>query len=184
MRATRVRSSSCSRSAIRGYGFRGRKFFGPARPAASVAQGSTDSIVSNIQSREILLPMIEIRNLTKRYGDFTAVDDISLDVARGEIFGFLGPNGAGKTTTIRILAGLSLPTSGTVFINDLDVTTESVRVKASTGYIPDRPFLYEKLTGRELLQFVTNLYDREWRDCESRAMELLAYFGIADWADA
>ena len=85
--------------------------------------------------------MIEIRNLTKRYGDFTAVDDISLDVARGEIFGFLGPNGAGKTTTIRILAGLSLPTSGTVLINGLDVTTESVRVKASTGYIPDRPFL-------------------------------------------
>ena len=110
--------------------------------------------------------MIEIRNLTKRYGDFTAVDDISLDVARGEIFGFLGPNGAGKTTTIRILAGLSLPTSGTVRVNGLDVTTEGVRVKATTGYIPDRPFLYEKLTGRELLQFVTNLYGREWRDCE------------------
>jgi len=128
--------------------------------------------------------MIEIRNLTKRYGDFTAVKDISLDVARGEIFGFLGPNGAGKTTTIRILAGLSLPTSGTVLINGLDVTSQAVRVKASTGYIPDRPFLYEKLTGRELLQFVTNLYDREWRDCESRAMDLLAYFGIADWADA
>lgn len=128
--------------------------------------------------------MIEIRNLTKRYGDFTAVDDVSLDVARGEIFGFLGPNGAGKTTTIRILAGLSLPTSGTVLINGLDVTTEGVRVKAATGYIPDRPFLYEKLTGRELLQFVTNLYDREWRDCETRAMDLLSYFGIAEWADA
>ena len=69
--------------------------------------------------------MIEIRNLIKRYGDFTAVDDVSLDVARGEIFGFLGPNGAGKTTTIRILAGLSLPTSGTVRINGLDVTTEA-----------------------------------------------------------
>jgi ABC-2 type transport system ATP-binding protein len=128
--------------------------------------------------------MIEIRNLTKRYGDFTAVDDISLDVARGEIFGFLGPNGAGKTTTIRILAGLSLPTSGSVRVNGLDVTTEGVRVKATTGYIPDRPFLYEKLTCRELLQFVTSLYSREWRDCESQAMELLAYFGIADWADA
>ena len=111
--------------------------------------------------------MIEIRNLIKRYGDFTAVDDVSLDVARGEIFGFLGPNGAGKTTTIRILAGLSLPTSGTVRINGLDVTTEGVRVKATTGYIPDRPYLYEKLTGRELLQFVTNLYGREWRDCQS-----------------
>src|SRR5437764_2318223 len=128
--------------------------------------------------------MIEIRNLTKRYGDFTAVDDISLNVARGEIFGFLGPNGAGKTTTIRILAGLSLPTSGSVRVNGLDVTTEGVRVKAITGYIPDRPFLYEKLTGRELLQFVANLYGREWRDCEERAVELLTYFGIFDWADA
>ncbi|MEA2237569.1 MAG: type transport system ATP-binding protein [Thermoanaerobaculia bacterium] len=128
--------------------------------------------------------MIEIRNLTKRYGDFTAVDDISLDVARGEIYGFLGPNGAGKTTTIRILAGLSLPSSGSVRVNGLDVTKDGVRVKATIGYIPDRPFLYEKLTGRELLQFVTNLYSREWRDCEARAMDLLAYFGIANWADA
>src|SRR3954447_21515343 len=128
--------------------------------------------------------MIEIRDLTKRYGDFTAVDDVSLDVARGEIFGFLGPNGAGKTTTIRILAGLSLPTSGTVRINDLDVTTEGVRVKATTGYIPDRPYLYEKLTGRELLQFVTNLYGGEWTDAEPRAMELLRYFDLHEWTDA
>src|SRR6202165_883139 len=108
--------------------------------------------------------MIEITNLTKRYGDFTAVEDLSLSTRVGEIFGFLGPNGAGKTTTIRILAGLSLPTSGTVRVNGLDVTAEGVRVKAMTGYIPDRPFLYEKLTGRELLQFVTNLYSREWGD--------------------
>jgi ABC-2 type transport system ATP-binding protein len=128
--------------------------------------------------------MIAIRNLTKRYGDFTAVDDVSLDVARGEIFGFLGPNGAGKTTTIRILAGLSLPTSGTVRVNGVDVTTDGLRIKATTGYIPDRPFLYAKLTGRELLQFVANLYNREWRDCEARAFELLGYFGISDWADA
>jgi ABC-2 type transport system ATP-binding protein len=128
--------------------------------------------------------MIEIRNLTKRYGDFLAVDGISLDVARGEIFGFLGPNGAGKTTTIRILAGLSLPTSGTVQISGLDVTTDAVRVKSITGYIPDRPYLYEKLTGRELLQFVTNLYGRAWRDAEPRALELLDYFGLGNWADA
>jgi ABC-2 type transport system ATP-binding protein len=132
----------------------------------------------------MIAAMIEIRNLTKRYGGFTAVDDISLDVARGAIFGFLGPNGAGKTTTIRILAGLSLPSSGSVRVNGLDVTKDGVRVKAITGYIPDRPFLYEKLTGRELLQFVSNLYGREWRDCEPRGMELLAYFGIANWADA
>jgi len=128
--------------------------------------------------------MIEVRALTKKYGEFTAVDAISLEVRRGEIFGFLGPNGAGKTTTIRILAGLSLPTSGEVRVDGLDVVKEGLRIKAMTGYVPDRPFLYEKLTGRELLQFVANLYRREWRDCESRAMELLRYFDIEQWADA
>ena len=128
--------------------------------------------------------MIEVRNLTKKYGEFTAVDDVSLEVHRGEIFGFLGPNGAGKTTTIRILAGLSLPTKGSVMIDGLDVVAEGVRIKAMTGYVPDRPFLYEKLTGRELLQFVANLYRREWRDCEARAMDLLRYFDIAEWAGA
>jgi ABC-2 type transport system ATP-binding protein len=128
--------------------------------------------------------VIEVRDLTKKYGDFTAVDAISLDVRRGEIFGFLGPNGAGKTTTIRILAGLSLPTSGTALVDGLDVVKEGLRIKAMTGYVPDRPFLYEKLTGRELLRFVTNLYRREWRDCEARALELLRYFDIDDWADA
>src|SRR6058998_560330 len=128
--------------------------------------------------------MIEIHDLTKKYGDFTAVDDISLDVARGEIFGFLGPNGAGKTTTIRILAGLSLPTSGEVLIDGIDISSDGLRAKAMTGYVPDRPYLYEKLTGRELLQFVANLYRKEWRDCEARAIDLLRYFDIADWIDA
>jgi ABC-2 type transport system ATP-binding protein len=128
--------------------------------------------------------MIEIRHLTKRYGAFTAVDDISLTVSRGEIYGFLGPNGAGKTTTIRILAGLSLPSSGEVRIDGIDISSDGLRAKAMTGYIPDRPYLYEKLTGRELLQFVANLYRKEWPDCEARALDLLRYFDIADWIDA
>jgi ABC-2 type transport system ATP-binding protein len=128
--------------------------------------------------------MIEIRNLTKRYGDFTAVDDISLSVSPGEIYGFLGPNGAGKTTTIRILAGLSLPTSGLVRIAGIDVASDDTRTKSILGYVPDRPYLYEKLTGRELLEFVVNLYGREWRDCELRANELLRYFDIDDWTNA
>jgi ABC-2 type transport system ATP-binding protein len=128
--------------------------------------------------------MIEIRNLTKRYGDFTAVDDLSLTVARGEIFGFLGPNGAGKTTTIRILAGLSLPTTGDVIVDGINVIADGTRAKSLMGYIPDRPYLYEKLTGRELLQFVTNLYSKEWSECEPRAIELLRYFGLSDWTDA
>jgi len=131
------------------------------------------------------LPLvIAIHDLTKKYGDFTAVDGISLEVRRGEIFGFLGPNGAGKTTTIRILAGLSLPTSGDVRVDGLDIRRDALRIKSMTGYVPDRPFLYEKLTGRELLQFVVNLYHREWRDCEARSTELLRYFDIDQWADA
>jgi len=128
--------------------------------------------------------MIEIRHLTKRYGAFTAVDDISLTVSRGEIYGFLGPNGAGKTTTIRILAGLSLPTSGEVLIDGIDISTDGPRAKAMTGYVSDRPYLYEKLTGRELLQFVANLYRKEWCDCEACALVLLRYFDLADCIDA
>ena len=128
--------------------------------------------------------MIDIRSLTKKYGDFVAVDDISLSVSAGEIFGFLGPNGAGKTTTIRILAGLSLPTSGVVMIDGVDVSKDGLHTKAITGYVPDRPYLYEKLTGRELLQFVANLYGREWADCEARALEMLEYFDIAEWVDS
>jgi ABC-2 type transport system ATP-binding protein len=128
--------------------------------------------------------VIEIRELTKKYGDFVAVDRLSLSVQAGEIFGFLGPNGAGKTTTIRIVAGLSLPTSGIVKVNGIDVAVDALSAKAIMGYVPDRPYLYEKLTGRELLQFVANLYDKDWRDCEPRALELLRYFELHDWIDA
>jgi ABC-2 type transport system ATP-binding protein len=128
--------------------------------------------------------MIEIRDLTKRYGDFTAVDRLSLTAAAGEIFGFLGPNGAGKTTTIRIISGLSLPTLGTVRINGIDVLVEPVRAKSVMGYVPDRPYLYEKLTGRELLHFVADLYGKDWSTCEPRAVELLRWFGLGDWIDA
>ena len=128
--------------------------------------------------------MIAIRDLTKKYGDFTAVDGLTLTAAHGEIFGFLGPNGAGKTTTIRIIAGLSLPTAGTVHVDGIDVLHEPVRAKAVMGYVPDRPYLYEKLTGRELLHFVADLYRKEWRECEPRAVELLRWFGLGDWIDA
>ena len=128
--------------------------------------------------------MIEIRSLTKKYGQFTAVDDLSLTVERGEVFGFLGPNGAGKTTTIRVVAGLSLPTSGSVTVGGVDVIANPVDAKAMMGYIPDRPYLYEKLTGRELLQFVANLYRREWSECEPTAIELLRYFDLEAWIDA
>ena len=128
--------------------------------------------------------MIEIHDLTKNYGDFVAVDRLSLRADPGAIFGFLGPNGAGKTTTIRIIAGLSLPTEGTVRVGGLDVVSDPVRAKAIMGYVPDRPYLYEKLTGRELLHFVADLYRKDWHVCEPRAVELLRYFELGDWIDA
>jgi ABC-2 type transport system ATP-binding protein len=140
-----------------------------------------ESAVGKVFDGGMIACVIEIQHLTKRYGDFTAVDDVSLEVPRGEIFGFLGPNGAGKTTTIRILVGLSLPTSGVVRIGGFAV---GIDAKAITGYVPDRPYLYEKLTGRELLHFVADLYRQDWRECEARGLELLRYFDLAGWVDA
>ena len=128
--------------------------------------------------------MIEITGLTKRYGDFTAVDDIDLTAPTGQVMGFLGPNGAGKTTTIRILAGLSTPTAGRVLIDGIDVVREPTRAKAIVGYIPDRPYLYEKLTGLETLRFVADLYRKPWSECASRVRDLAAWFEIDGWLDS
>ena len=125
--------------------------------------------------------MIKLINLTKTYGKLIAVDGINLDVARGEIFGFLGPNGAGKTTTIKMMAGLLQPTSGSATINGFDVQKEPLQAKSITGFIPDRPFLYEKLTAVEYLHFVAGLF--EMGDPKKRIEELLALFGLNDWAN-
>lgn len=127
--------------------------------------------------------MIRLRSLTKRYGRFTAVDSIDLTVARGEIFGFLGPNGAGKTTTLRMIAGILRPTAGTVLIGDVDVVQQPLAAKAKLGFIPDRPFIYEKLTGSEFLRFVAGLYDQQGSEVDNRARELLALFDLEDWRD-
>ena len=127
--------------------------------------------------------MIRISNLTKRYGGFTAVGGIDLEVPRGELFGFLGPNGAGKTTTLRMIAGILRPTSGTVHIGDIDIAAEPMKAKSRLGYIPDRPFVYEKLTGAEFLRFVAGLYGQEGPRVEHRARELLALFDLEEWRD-
>jgi ABC-2 type transport system ATP-binding protein len=131
--------------------------------------------------------MINIHNLTKRYGGrdggHTAVDGLSLEVARGEFFCFLGPNGAGKTTTIRVLTGLARPTAGTASVGGFDVQREPVRAKALMGYIPDTPFLYERLTGREFMRFVAGLYGLPEDEAARDAGDLLATFGIAEVAD-
>jgi ABC-2 type transport system ATP-binding protein len=127
--------------------------------------------------------MIKLTNLTKRYGSFTAVNSINLEVPRGELFGFLGPNGAGKTTTLRMIAGILRPTSGTVEIGGVNVVNEPVAAKSKLGFIPDRPFIYEKLTGAEFLRFVAGLYGQKGPEIEHRARELLALFDLEEWRD-
>ncbi|MEC8984381.1 MAG: ABC transporter ATP-binding protein, partial [Candidatus Neomarinimicrobiota bacterium] len=126
---------------------------------------------------------IIIENLVKRYGTFTAIDNISLEVNAGQIFGFLGPNGAGKTTTIKILAGLLKPDTGNVLINGYNLAEEPVMCKLHTGHIPDRPFLYEKLTGDEFLRFIASLYNLSTETFEKNVDRLLNLFDLTDWQD-
>jgi ABC-2 type transport system ATP-binding protein len=127
--------------------------------------------------------MIRLHQLTKTYGDFTAVNAIDLEVPEGELFGFLGPNGAGKTTTLRMIAGILRPTSGTVFIGGEDLIANPRGAKAKLGFIPDRPFIYEKLTGSEFLRFVAGLYGQEGPQIEHRGRELMALFDLEEWRD-
>jgi ABC-2 type transport system ATP-binding protein len=125
--------------------------------------------------------MIKLISLTKNYGKLTAVNGLNLEVARGEIFGFLGPNGAGKTTTIKMMAGLLQPSCGSALIGGYDVQQEPLKAKFITGFIPDRPFLYEKLTATEFMHFVAKLYDMN--DPKTRISELLGLFGLSEWAE-
>jgi ABC-2 type transport system ATP-binding protein len=127
--------------------------------------------------------VIKLINLTKRYGHFAAVDSLSLEVARGEIFGFLGPNGAGKTTTIRVMMGILKASSGQVFLGNYDVEREAEQAKAISGFIPDRPFIYEKLSGREFLHFVGKLHQLDAQRLDRRIVELLEDFELAAWKD-
>ena len=125
--------------------------------------------------------MIRLLDLTKRYGKFTAVDHVNLHVTRGELFGFLGPNGAGKTTTLRMIAGILQPTEGSIEIAGLDLARNPLEIKAKLGFIPDRPYVYDKLTGAEFLRFVAALYGQEGEAVERRMDELLNLFELADW---
>jgi ABC-2 type transport system ATP-binding protein len=131
----------------------------------------------------MLAAMLRIEKVTRRYGRFTAVDDLSLAIPPGRIFGFLGPNGAGKTTTMKMIVGLVRPTSGRIFVDDVDVVADPLAAKARLGYIPDRPNLYERLTALEYMAFVAGLYRLDPREARPRASELLALFGLAEQAD-
>ena len=129
------------------------------------------------------MAMIEIRNLTKVFDTVRAVDNLSLEVKEGEFFCFLGPNGAGKTTTIKILTGLLRPTSGTALIGGYDISTDPVEAKRTIGYIPDHPYLYEKLSGREFMRFIAGMYKVDGAALDAKIDGLLEQFGIIEYAD-
>ncbi len=125
--------------------------------------------------------MISIINLTKKFGSLTAVDGLSIEVHKGELYGILGPNGAGKTTVVRILCGALKPTEGAVKVNGLDMRERPLEVKAMLGYLPEEPNFYERLTARELLKFFSRLYDVGH---EGRVDELLDMVGLLERGDS
>jgi ABC-2 type transport system ATP-binding protein len=127
--------------------------------------------------------MIKLSHLTKCFNALVAVNDVCLEVAPGELFGFLGPNGAGKTTTIRIMAGLIQPSSGSAVIDSWDIARNPVEAKQITGFIPDRPYLYGKLTAQEFLRFISGLYHVPPEDTEGRIAQLLELFNLTPWGD-
>ena len=126
--------------------------------------------------------MIELERLSKRYGGFVAVNNLSLQVRSGEIFAFLGPNGAGKTTTIRMMMGLLSPSSGAIRLCGHDLANEPIEAKRHCGFVPDRPFLYEKLTAVELLRFCGDLYGLDPSVVDRRTDELLELFDLTGWS--
>jgi ABC-2 type transport system ATP-binding protein len=127
--------------------------------------------------------MIRVSHLTKQYGRFTAVRNLSLEVPAGTLYGFLGPNGAGKTTTLRMIAGILKPTTGRIEIAGVDLQDRPLLAKARLGYIPDRPFVYDKLTGVEFLRFAAALHGQEGPAVERRITDLLELFELSLWRD-
>lgn len=127
--------------------------------------------------------MIEISHLTRKFGDFVAVDDLNLIIQKGAMFGFLGPNGAGKTTTLKMLMGLLQPTSGLAVVDGINVSQNPTEVKARVGYLPDEVFLYDYLTGRQYLDFVADIYNIDENIKTSRIEELLASFDLKESAN-
>jgi ABC-2 type transport system ATP-binding protein len=127
--------------------------------------------------------MIRLAGVSKRYGPKPAVRDLNLHVPPGELFAFLGPNGAGKTTTIKMLCGLLFPTEGTVHVGGFDMTTHGDEARRLISYVPDQPFLYEKLTGREFLQFTADLYGMDPGRAKDRIAYVIETFHLDDFVD-
>ena len=127
--------------------------------------------------------MIRLDNLTKSFAGTVAVSELNLEIPRGQLFAFLGPNGAGKTTTTKMIVGLLKPTSGSVSVCDLDVSTDYEEVKKRVSYVPDHPYVYEKLTGREFLHFVGKMYRLDETTCKRRIEHYTELFDTAEYID-
>src|SRR5262245_28966430 len=127
--------------------------------------------------------MIHIDHVTKNYGARTAVADLCLAIPPGELFAFLGPNGAGKTTTIKLMCGLLFPTTGSVRVGGFDMQTHGDRARQLISYVPDQPYLYDKLTGREFLQFIADMYQMDPPTGRRRIGEMIELFGLGDFVD-
>lgn len=127
--------------------------------------------------------MIQALNVTKKFGELTVVNNLSLSVQKGEIFGFLGLNGAGKTTTLRMLSGIIPPSSGEIAIGGFNIITHPREAKTITGFIPDRPHLYPKLTGLEMMLFCAEMYGIPYKEACERSEQLLTKFGLGAWRD-
>src|SRR5262245_43816466 len=127
--------------------------------------------------------MIELDNVSKHYGTKVAVHPLTLRIERGELFAFLGPNGAGKTTTIKMMVGLLFPTAGSIRIAGFPLADQGEQARRVISYVPDQPFLYEKLTGREVLQFIADMYGMPAEHARRRMDEMIATFGLGDFVD-
>ena len=127
--------------------------------------------------------MIELHHLVKKFGDLSAVNDVSLIIARGEFFAMLGPNAAGKTTTMKLLAGLMKPTSGHSRICGFDVQTDPLEARKRLAYVPDYPFLYDKLTPREFFRFTGEMFRFDAARTEKNTRDLVERFHLGEFAD-
>lgn len=127
--------------------------------------------------------MLEIKELNKTFGKFKAVNNLNLSIGNGELFGFLGPNGAGKTTTIKMITGLLSSDSGSITVNGFDISKDDIEIKRITGYIPDQPFLYDKLSGKEFLFFTGGLFSIEKKQLKQKVEEVIEVFKLGDWVN-
>jgi ABC-2 type transport system ATP-binding protein len=127
--------------------------------------------------------MIEIKNCSKRFGELTAVNNLSFSVGESEIFGLIGPNGAGKSTTIKMMVGLMKPDSGVIRIGGYDISQDPVNAKTSLAYVPEKSYIFDKLTAWEYLTFISGLYRQDQDIFRENAVKYLQTFGLMDWKD-